>query len=237
MSSFGSNPWWVELCGSVGPIAAVVVFLAPLPTMRKISRDRSVGSLPLLPYTSMVSSCFLWTTYGVLKHEYNIWACNGVGFVLGVFYVANFLPHAPKSSPTLPGSVMMHVQGCAFIILTTLLVAFFLPLTDSIRYVGLLGITLCLVLFASPLAALGTVLETRSAASIPLPFTLAMLVNCASWTVWGVFAMNDFAIYFPNGLGLVFGLLQLGLKIAFGSGTDEHGSEDDDDMQDSLIPS
>ena len=57
-------PLWVQGCGQLAPLASIVVFLAPIPTMRQISKDRSVGSMPLLPYSSMVSSAFVWVTYG-----------------------------------------------------------------------------------------------------------------------------------------------------------------------------
>jgi hypothetical protein len=57
-------PLWVQGCGQLAPLASIVVFLAPIPTMRQISKDRSVGSMPLLPYSSMVSSAFVWITYG-----------------------------------------------------------------------------------------------------------------------------------------------------------------------------
>jgi solute carrier family 50 protein (sugar transporter) len=87
--------------------------------------------------------------------------------------------------------------------------------------VGNLGVILCVCMFASPLAALKVVLQTRSAKAIPLPFTLASILNCFLWSVAGLFDMHDYAIYVPNLLGLSFGLAQVGLKLVYGSGSSE----------------
>lgn len=87
---------------------------------------------------------------------------------------------------------------------------------------GLIGnsaVLFCMLMFASPLAALKEVLRTRSAKSIPLPFTLATILNCFLWSVAGLGEFKDFNIYFPNLLGLAFGLVQVGLKILFDYGS------------------
>lgn len=208
---------FVTLCGKLAPIASIVVFLAPLPTIQQIKRDHSVGSLPLLPYSTMVASGFLWTTYGVLKNQAEIYTSNVVGVLLGVYYVYEFVQHAPKQSPTLPGSVKQHMQGVASLVLFTLLLAMS-PLESAAEWIGRAGVVFCLAMFAAPLSALKTVLATQSAASIPLPFTIAATLNCVFWTTWGVFGRNDPNIYVTNAVGLLFGLAQIGLKLKFGNG-------------------
>jgi solute carrier family 50 protein (sugar transporter) len=126
-----------------------------------------------------------------------------------------FTKYAPKQSPTFPGSVMGHIQGCvAFVLLT---VGMALTLSKPAPLVGNLGVVLCVAMFGSPLAALKTVVSTKSAESIPLPFTLASVLNCFLWTVVGILDMNDVNIYVPNVLGLTFGLIQVGLKLVYGS--------------------
>jgi len=200
--------------------------MAPFPTIQKIKKEKAVGGLPLLPYSSMVSNAFLWTVYGILKKEAKVWASNGVGFVLGIYYMASFIPFAQASS-TLPGSPTQHIQACVAVVLSGLAVAFALPTAQAVKVIGSTAVMICLVLFASPLAALKTVIKSKSAASIPLPFTIATTVNCILWAVYGAFAMKDVAIVFPNSLGLLFGLMQLGLKLKYGSGPglDDAGTE------------
>lgn len=57
-------PAWVSLSGQMAPIASFVVSMSPLPTIQKIKKDKNVGSMPLLPYSSMTVNCFVWMVYG-----------------------------------------------------------------------------------------------------------------------------------------------------------------------------
>jgi solute carrier family 50 protein (sugar transporter) len=59
-------PGWVSLCTKVAPITSIVLVMAPLPTIQKVVQDRSVGSLPLLPYSSLVGNAFVWIMYGTI---------------------------------------------------------------------------------------------------------------------------------------------------------------------------
>lgn len=208
-----------KVCGNLAPWAAAAVFLAPLPTVRGIAKYKSVGNLPLVPYTAMIGNCFLWTTYGLLKKEPKLWSINSFGLVLGWAYFLSFIRHAPTKSTTLPGSVNQHFQVILALLLATTLAATLL--TDrklAISLIGSVGVLLAILLAASPLAALKTVLTARSAQSIPLPFTLAALVNGFLWAGFGIFALGDINIYLPNVLGFLCALAQLALKIKFGNG-------------------
>lgn len=172
--------------------------------------------------------------YGILLHQPKIWVANAVGLVLGIYYVWAFVPHAPKGmTTTLPGSLAQHGQ----LVLAVLVVTIFLAFLGNATWIGRLGVVFCLALFASPLAALQTVLHTQSAASIPLPFTIATTVNCVLWTVWGIFEAHDSNIYVPNGLGLVFGLTQLALKVIYpASSSPKLTARYSPELQDDLLP-
>lgn len=212
-------PIWFLHSGRLAPIASILVLMSPIPTMEKIKNDRSVGNLPLLPYSSMIVSSYLWCVYGVLKNEPNIWSSNGIGLLLGFYYFITFQKFSPKSSSTFPGSIRQHIQY----VLVIMSVATILPLMksmlssiiDTTEAVGKVGVVLCVALFASPLSALKSVIETKSSRSIPLPFTIASIINCILWSIFGWFQMNDSNIYIPNILGLLCGLIQLGLKIYY----------------------
>ena len=157
---------------------------------------------------------------GLLKSEPKVWSSNGIGLILSLYYCWEFMKFAPKkgASPTLPGTVSQHVQACLFFLVLTVSVVGYFPKAAAAGYIGSLGVVLCVAMFASPLAALKTVLATKSAKSIPLPFTLAAVTNCLMWSVVGLFDMKDANIYAPNLLGLSFGLAQVALKLKFGSG-------------------
>lgn len=59
------------------PIASVGLYLAPLPTIQQVTNSGTVGSLPLLPYTTMAANAWMWTTYGM----YVVLALVGLEFI------------------------------------------------------------------------------------------------------------------------------------------------------------
>ena len=136
---------------------------------------------------------------------------------MGCFYFLEFVRYAPKRSRLLPGSVTQHFHACFLVVLGTLTLALLDP---SAVIIGHLAVLFCIVMFASPLAALPTVLETKCAKAIPLAYTAAVLTNSVLWTIVGILDMHDIHIYFPTVLGLGLSGLQLYLKLKFGNGHD-----------------
>lgn len=126
-----------------------------------------------------------------------------------------FVQHSPKESPTLPGTTNMHVQACLTAILTITSIAVALPSQSAAATIGYIGVAFCMMLNASPLVAIKTVIENKSAESIPLSFTLASIACCFFWAVVGHEQMHDWVVYFPNIVGLSFGLVQLTLKLMY----------------------
>lgn len=62
----------VSMCGKLAPFASVGMCIAPLPTILQVVKEKSVGDLPLLPYSSLVANAFVWTIYGECSY-FNIW--------------------------------------------------------------------------------------------------------------------------------------------------------------------
>ena len=98
-----------------------------------------------------------------------------------------------------------------------LLSILFFILFFSLTYVSLLS--RYIILFASPLAAVKNVIATKSADSIPLPFTIASTINCSLWSLVGLLLLKDFNLYFPSIMGLLCALAQLFLKGIYAGGT------------------
>ena len=162
----------------------------------------------------------MWFTYGILKRDPRIWSCNACSVLLGLYYSTAYASRSPSSSSTLPGTLRGHFRTVAAAILLALGTATLLPPSRSLPVLGGAGVTICVGLFASPLAAMGAVIRSRSARSIPLPFALASVANCTAWLVVGWWGMADVNVWLPNGLGLAFGLVQVGLRLRYGDGRD-----------------
>lgn len=160
---------WVSLCSQTAPIVSSAVFMAPIPTIAKVRSSKSTGSLPLLPYSSMVVNAFLWMTYGILNKDSKIWSPNAFGLFMGLNYCLQFSKNVPKNASNLPGTMSQHFRFGSMMILFTMLVATMLDRGTASFLIGKLGVVVCVILFASPLSTLKKVLATKSAKSIPLP--------------------------------------------------------------------
>ena len=232
-------PW----CRTLAPLSSLVFYFAPIPTMLQMRRDQTVGVSPLLPYTTMVLSNFLWLSYGVLRRESSILFANGTGFLLGCLYFAQYLSllsfqtnskvspsssrqvqQQQQQSSLLPGTVTQHVQSIVTLILMVLLTIWgsnhqFLPVQDPATLLGTAAVVLSCAMFASPLVALKTVIETQSARAISLGSVLATIANNFLWGFLGYFDMKDVHLSTQGAIGLLMGLVQLVLKLWYGNGT------------------
>lgn len=161
-----------------------------------------------------------------MLREPKIWSCNAVGIVLAIYYGVQFARLVPKSkqaslleatTPTLPGTVAQHLHSFAAVVFATTLLAITKPFgQNTANLIGNTAVLFCVCMFASPLSVIRVVLETKSAKSIPLPFTVVSCFNCFLWVVFGLFEKKDANIYLPNILGLTFGIIQVILKLTFG---------------------
>lgn len=215
LSTKPDPPKWLEVCNRIAPATSVLCSLAPLPTILEVSRTKSVGSMPLLPYSSMAANGFIWALYGWLTDSPAVKWANIVGTVLGAYYFKVFSKYNPPGSSNLPGTIIQHLLAVSWIIFANGFVVSNLP-KRAAEIVGKEGVLIYIILFASPLAAAKNVIATKNADSIPLPFTIASIINCSLWSVVGLLGMNDFNIYFPSMLGLLSALAQLFLKGMYG---------------------
>jgi len=55
---------WISLCGYFATLSSILVNLSLIPIILQIKRNKSVGSMPLLPFSIMAVSSFAWLLYG-----------------------------------------------------------------------------------------------------------------------------------------------------------------------------
>jgi len=70
------------------------------------------------------------------------------------------------------------------------------------------------ILSASPLSTIRSVLATRNSSSIMGTLTVAQVINTSLWTSYGL-AIKDIFVWGPNAVGLGLGLVQLAFKLMF----------------------
>ena len=90
---------------------------------------------------------------------------NLSGALLGAYYTKAFVAHAPTlPTPTLLGGGLVVAASAA--------TAAMLPAAEAAPLIGYLGCGLAVILMASPLATMATVLREKSTAAMPFVTSL-----------------------------------------------------------------
>lgn len=195
----------VAVMGWLGCVAAWLLFLAPMPTMRKIIRSRHIHEFSPLPYLISMLQCFLWTVYAlpaVTPCKTQPLVTNGAGFVLELVYVLIFIryAHAQRWAMLLKFAIVIAIA--AFVCVAALVLAPHFdfksfPDPDASRSTTVLGWT-CSVfnvaMYAAPLSVVYTVLQRRSVRNMPLPLTLGCGLCSGFWTAYALMVLDMFIL-------------------------------------------
>jgi solute carrier family 50 protein (sugar transporter) len=92
--------------------------------------------------------------------------------------------------------------------------------------VGAIAIGNVLFFYGAPLSTIAIVLKTRSSRSIHVPTMITNTANGAFWCAYG-FAVQDYLIGVPNGVGAFLGGIQIVLCVLFphGNGDTDNGND------------
>eukprot|EP00056_Hartaetosiga_gracilis_P017652 m.8008 g.8008 ORF g.8008 m.8008 type:complete len:323 (+) comp5983_c0_seq1:43-1011(+) len=192
-----------------GPSFFLSLQIAGATASRQIIKDKSVGVLSILPPLSLFTNCVIWGWYGHLIDDFPVMLPNLSGAAFGLVYTAIYLRYAEK----IPVGLL---AGSGALISTITAVAIMGDTETVVPYIGIVGDVLAVILMASPLATIKTVLKEKSTRALPFAISLATLFNAASWTTYGTLVMGDPLIWVPNALGLAAALVQMAMFARFG---------------------
>ncbi|KAG2293326.1 hypothetical protein Bca4012_005692 [Brassica carinata] len=213
------------------------LFCAPIPTMVKIWKMKSVSEFKPDPYVATVLNCMMWTFYGLPFYFYYfesdgchtnsllVITINGTGLFMELVYVTIFFIFA--TSPIrrkITIAMMIEVIFMAVAIFCTL---YFLPTTKQrSMLIGILCIVFNVIMYASPLTVMKLVIKTKSVRYMPLFLSLASLMNGIVWVIYACLKFDPY-ILIPNGLGSISGIVQLILYATYYKTTNWNGEDDD----------
>jgi len=206
------SPWMSQFLSVAPPVLLQFVFLSPLPAVKQFRDSGTTGGVSLMPYSMMLANGTLWFTYGALLQNPTIMLPNVTAIGMGLGYCYTFCRYRSPQAVVAP-HLAVSAGVCAFVLGS----AAALPLPAAQNAIGYLGCFVCAGMFMGPLAAMRSVLRDRSAASIPVGFTLFSTLNTSVWLAYGVVVLGDPFIWAPNVLGLVSSIAQIGLILRFGT--------------------
>ena len=214
-----------RVCPAIGFVLSSALYCSPLPTLRERIKKGNLGSFNPLPSALMVIGTTSWLGYALSVRDPWIAATNVPGTLVAIFQLLVILPlMRPSKQLSQFQATVFGGATCTCLLWAKLI---FGGVSAAVRsqVLGIYATIICIVMFASPLSTIATVLRTRNAASILAPLTASQCANCLMWSVYGVFAARDPFVWGPNGTGLILGLMQLALKIAFPSKEEESTAE------------
>ncbi|KAK9673156.1 hypothetical protein RND81_12G149900 [Saponaria officinalis] len=208
------------IIGIIGNIISALLFLSPAKTFVRIVRNRSTEEFESFPYVATLLSSSIWTYYGIIKPgAILVSTVNGFGALVQLVYVSLFLFFAPPSKMATTAMFVGVVDvGCLGAILS--ISWFFLNVDMRITVIGLIGAALNIVMYGSPLAALGTVLRSKSVEYMPFLLSFCVFLNGGVWTVYA-FLVNDPFLGVPNAIGFILGAVQLTVYAKYRTTSDD----------------
>ncbi|KAK8946438.1 Bidirectional sugar transporter SWEET16 [Platanthera zijinensis] len=217
------------LLGIVGNIISVLVFASPTKTFWGIVKKRSTEEFEPTAYIVTFLNSSLWVYYGLSKPDGLLVATvNGAGVILEAVYISLFLLYASRPDLRVKTATLVAVVDIGLLLLVIGITSFGLP--EGMRLAVIGGICVCLniLMYASPLAIIRTVIRTKSVEFMPFLLSFFLFLNGGVWLLYAIFD-SDIFLGISNGLGFIFGTIQLILyKIYMKSKTSKTSAADID---------
>ncbi|KQK04139.1 bidirectional sugar transporter SWEET17 [Brachypodium distachyon] len=198
------------IIGIIGNIISVLVFISPVTTFWRIVRGGSTEEFEPAPYVMTLLNALLWLYYGLTKPDGLLIATvNGFGALMEAIYVVLFLIYANDHGTRVKTAKLVAALDIAFFGVVFATTTFAIAELDmKIMVVGLICACLSVFMYGSPLAAMRTVITTRSVEYMPFFLSFFLFLNGG---VWAFYALLDRDVFLgvPNGFGCVLGGIQL----------------------------
>ncbi|XP_044504017.1 bidirectional sugar transporter SWEET6a-like [Mangifera indica] len=202
-----------NIVGIIGNVMSFGLYLSPSPTFWQIIKRKSVEELQPFAYIAIATcmNCMFWMLYGLpFVHPKStlVITINAIGLVMEFIYLSIFCYYdhqnqrRKKVAIGLSGEVVF-----VLIIAVTTMVAFHTHESRSF-FVGIICDVFNIIMYASPLTIVKKVIRTKSVEYMPFYLSLAGFTNGCVWAAYALIKL-DYFILISNGLGALFGLLQL----------------------------
>lgn len=214
-----------DAAGVAGNIFAFGLFVSPVPTFRRIVRNRSTEQFSGLPYIYALLNCLITLWYGtplISLDNVMVMTVNSIGAIFQLVYIILFIVYTENST-----KVRMLGFLLAVFTLFAIVAGVSLQIIDPwIRrnVVGLLSCGSLISMFASPLFIINLVIQTKSIEYMPFYLSLSTFLMSTSFFLYGIFNFDPF-VYVPNGIGTVLGIVQLAVYFYYKNSATEDSKE------------
>ncbi|KAK3183548.1 hypothetical protein Dsin_030834 [Dipteronia sinensis] len=157
-------------------------------------------------------NCMFWILYGLpVVHPDSILVVtiNSVGLVLELIYLSIFFIYSHQNRTRM--MVALWLLGELLFVGAVAGITFgvFHTYTKRSLFVGVICDIFNIIMYASPLTIVHKVITTKSVEYMPFFLSFAGFLNGCIWTAYSLIHKLDLYILVSNGLGSLFGLVQL----------------------------
>nr|QIE48607.1 sugar transporter SWEET16 [Jasminum sambac] len=200
--------------GISGNFTSLMIFLAPVGTFWRVIKKGSTEEFESLPYVATLLSSALWTYYGIIKPGgFLVATVNGFGAVVETIYVAIFLLYAPPKMKA-KTAVLAGILDVGCLVATIFVTRLTLHGDTRIYSLGFLSSGITILSYCSPLAAMNTVIKTKSVKYMPFFLSFSIFISGGTWPAYAV-AVRDYFVGVANGSGFILGAAQLFLYFLY----------------------
>ncbi|XP_043703776.1 bidirectional sugar transporter SWEET14-like [Telopea speciosissima] len=214
---------------SFGNFISLLVYIAPIPTFRRIYKNKSTEGFQSVPYLAALFSAMLWIYYAFLKTgAYYIITINSFGCVIETIYIVIYLIYAPKKARN-STAMMLALLNLGGFCLILVLTQFLATQQNRIKIVGMICIAFSVCVFVAPLSIMVRVIRTKSVEYMPFTLSFFLTLSAVMWFFYGLL-LKDRYIAIPNILGFSFGVAQMLLYLIYRKSNKEKNVKEEEEQ-------
>ncbi|EOA18367.1 hypothetical protein CARUB_v10006888mg, partial [Capsella rubella] len=185
-------------------------FLAPLPTVIHIVKNKSVGEKTSIPYLATFGNCMVWFVYGlpaVQPFGTPMLITNGIGVTIMAMYLAAYFRYSGRLSHRLLIVVIVIVEVGFVVALATLTLT---TINSRGTQKFIIDVVCCvcnILMYIAPISVLIRVVKSKSVEDMSFLVAFAMVANAFVWSI--VSFLLWIQLCFSFAMCMFLGLVQL----------------------------
>ena len=192
-----------DIFGWVGTGISTFFYIAPVvPFLKLIKGEITCKESPGILLICSFMNCILWGDYGLLIDRFLIYFANGIGGVITLIWIVIFIIHFVDKKF---GMALLYNLILIIAIVGIAMLFFFIV---PYQVTGKIAMVFNVLMYASPGEKMFTVCKTGNYKLIPIWSTLGGTACSACWMIYGIYFV-DWNQIIPNGLGVLFSILQI----------------------------
>ena len=195
--------------GWTGTAIATFFYIVPIiPYLKLIKGEITVKEVPNLLLIFSFLNCILWSDYGMIENQFNVYFANALGGAITLIFITIFLIHLAKKR-----IVFALLYNLLLIGVVTGIYFLCFHVVPS-KTTGIIANVFNVLMYAGPGEKIYTICKNGNYKLIPIWSTIGGLACSACWMTYG-FYKHDFLLQLPNGLGCGSAIVQVVVYLVY----------------------